>query len=134
MQRQVPKPANSADLLKFKKPTISPRSGGWHGRRPSPTSARSPVGSRPRHRSTTPTVRRRRSCHWRGRVVFRDIEFHPAILRDVLTVDTSCQIAGGRSAMPFGIAPTGFTRIHHRHRRRSPAAARPLARRGERLR
>ena len=45
----------------------------------------------------------------RARQAFRDIEFHPAILRDVADVDTSCTVAGGPSAMPFGIAPTGFT-------------------------
>ncbi|MCV7192027.1 alpha-hydroxy acid oxidase [Mycolicibacterium brumae] len=47
----------------------------------------------------------------RARQAFRDIEFHPAILRDVSKVDTSCAILGGRSQLPFGIAPTGFTRM-----------------------
>ena len=27
------------------------------------------------------------------------------------TVDTDCEILGGPSALPFGIAPTGFTRL-----------------------
>lgn len=47
----------------------------------------------------------------RARQAFQDIEFHPAILRDVSKVDTSCTILGGRSKLPFGIAPTGFTRM-----------------------
>lgn len=47
----------------------------------------------------------------RARQAFRDIEFHPAILRDVSHVDTSTTIFGGPSALPFGIAPTGFTRL-----------------------
>jgi L-lactate dehydrogenase (cytochrome) len=47
----------------------------------------------------------------RARQAFADIEFHPAILRDVSKVDTSCTILGGRSELPFGIAPTGFTRM-----------------------
>jgi len=47
----------------------------------------------------------------RARQAFEDIEFHPSILRDVSTVDTSTTILGGSSAMPFGIAPTGFTRL-----------------------
>ncbi|MDN6748120.1 MAG: alpha-hydroxy-acid oxidizing protein, partial [Brevibacterium sp.] len=42
---------------------------------------------------------------------FQDIEFHPSILNDVSQVDTTTQILGGSSAMPFGIAPTGFTRL-----------------------
>ncbi|MCB2411638.1 alpha-hydroxy-acid oxidizing protein [Demequina sp. TTPB684] len=49
----------------------------------------------------------------RARQAFRDIEFHPAILRDVSRVDTSVEILGGRSTLPFGIAPTGFTRMMH---------------------
>lgn len=47
----------------------------------------------------------------RARQAFQDIEFHPSILRDVSKVDTSCTILGGRSELPFGIAPTGFTRM-----------------------
>lgn len=59
----------------------------------------------------------------RARSAFRDIEFHPSILRDVSVVDTSCVIAGGPSAMPFGIAPTGFTRMMHTGGERAVAAA-----------
>jgi len=47
----------------------------------------------------------------RARQAFEDVEFHPSILRDVSTVDTTTTILGGTSAMPFGIAPTGFTRL-----------------------
>lgn len=47
----------------------------------------------------------------RARQAFSDIEFHPSILRDVSHVDTSTTIFGGPSALPFGIAPTGFTRL-----------------------
>ncbi|TDT34437.1 alpha-hydroxy acid oxidase [Naumannella halotolerans] len=47
----------------------------------------------------------------RARQAFADVEFHPSILRDVSQVDTSTEIFGGPSAMPFGIAPTGFTRL-----------------------
>ncbi|WP_100809805.1 MULTISPECIES: alpha-hydroxy acid oxidase [unclassified Microbacterium] len=47
----------------------------------------------------------------RARQAFSDVEFHPSILRDVSTVDTRTQILGGTSSLPFGIAPTGFTRL-----------------------
>lgn len=47
----------------------------------------------------------------RARQAFEDITFHPAILRDVSVVDTSVDVLGVRSARPFGIAPTGFTRM-----------------------
>ncbi|MDT4989499.1 MAG: hypothetical protein QOI74_3593 [Micromonosporaceae bacterium] len=49
----------------------------------------------------------------RARQAFSDIEFHPDILRDVATVDTGVEVLGGPSALPFGIAPTGFTRMMH---------------------
>jgi len=47
----------------------------------------------------------------RARQAFEDIEFHPAILRDVSSVDTGWDVLGARVALPFGIAPTGFTRM-----------------------
>lgn len=47
----------------------------------------------------------------RARQAFEDIEFHPDILRDVSQLDTTTPVLGGTSALPFGIAPTGFTRL-----------------------
>ena len=49
----------------------------------------------------------------RARQAFDDIEFTPGILRDVSLVDTSSLVLGGPVALPFGIAPTGFTRMMH---------------------
>ncbi|MGW4774853.1 alpha-hydroxy acid oxidase [Nocardia sp. NPDC004278] len=49
----------------------------------------------------------------RARQAFQDIEFRPAILRDVADIDTSTTILGKPSQLPFGIAPTGFTRMMH---------------------
>jgi L-lactate dehydrogenase (cytochrome) len=49
----------------------------------------------------------------RARQAFRDIEFQPAILRDVSRVDTSREVLGAPVALPFAIAPTGFTRLMH---------------------
>jgi L-lactate dehydrogenase (cytochrome) len=49
----------------------------------------------------------------RARQAFRDIEFHPTILRDVSNARTDRQVLGGPVAMPFAIAPTGFTRLMH---------------------
>ena len=59
----------------------------------------------------------------RARRAFREIEFHPAILRDVSKVDPSCTVLGGPAALPFGIAPTGFTRILHTAGEKAGAAA-----------
>jgi L-lactate dehydrogenase (cytochrome) len=47
----------------------------------------------------------------RARQAFEDVEFRPRILRDVAKVDTTASVFGGTSALPFGIAPTGFTRL-----------------------
>ena len=41
----------------------------------------------------------------RARQAFQDIEFHPSILRSVPVVDTTREVLGGPSALPFGIAP-----------------------------
>jgi L-lactate dehydrogenase (cytochrome) len=49
----------------------------------------------------------------RARQAFRDIEFHPMILRDITTVHTGWTVLGRSVALPFGIAPTGFTRLMH---------------------
>ena len=59
----------------------------------------------------------------RARQAFLDVEFHPSILRDVSQVDTSTTIFGGPSALPFGIAPTGFARLMHTAGERAGAAA-----------
>ena len=47
----------------------------------------------------------------RARQAFRDIEFHPTILRNVAEISTDAEVLGGHVALPFGIAPTGFTRL-----------------------
>lgn len=49
----------------------------------------------------------------RARRSYLDLEFRPNILHDVKNIDTSCEILGQKFAMPFGIAPTGFTRMMH---------------------
>jgi L-lactate dehydrogenase (cytochrome) len=49
----------------------------------------------------------------RARQAFEDIEFHPAILRDVSEVSTGWDVLGKKVELPFGIAPTGFTRMMH---------------------
>jgi L-lactate dehydrogenase (cytochrome) len=47
----------------------------------------------------------------RARQAFEDIEFTPSILRDVAEVSTGWDVLGAPVAFPFGIAPTGFTRM-----------------------
>jgi len=47
----------------------------------------------------------------RARQAFQDIQWRPRILRDVSQVDLSTSILGTKMSLPFGIAPTGFTRM-----------------------
>ena len=41
------------------------------------------------------------------------VEFTPRVLRDVSEVDCSVEMLGQRSALPFALGPTGFTRMMH---------------------
>ena len=47
----------------------------------------------------------------RARDTYKNIEFVPNILRDVSHLNTGCTILGEKFDLPFGIAPTGFTRM-----------------------
>lgn len=49
----------------------------------------------------------------RARQAFRDIEFHPTILRNVTNVTAGWNVLGQPVVLPFGVAPTGFTRLMH---------------------
>lgn len=44
---------------------------------------------------------------------FRDIEFQPRIFQDVSRCDLTTQLFDREYQMPFGFAPTGFTRLMH---------------------
>ncbi|MBO0819973.1 MAG: alpha-hydroxy-acid oxidizing protein [Nocardiopsaceae bacterium] len=124
VERQVPKPSEIFELMRFRKPELDP------------------VARRLRSALTIEDLRaiaRRRTPRAafdytdgaaegeislaRARRAFRDIEFTPSILRDVSAVDPSTTVFGGRSELPFGIAPTGFTRLMHTEGERAGAAA-----------
>ena len=49
----------------------------------------------------------------RARKTFENLQFNPAILRDVSKVSLERKVLGETFAMPVGIAPTGFTRMMH---------------------
>lgn len=59
----------------------------------------------------------------RSREVFDSVELVPRILHGVAAPDLSVDIAGTHSALPFGIAPTGFTRFMHTEGEDAGAAA-----------
>jgi L-lactate dehydrogenase (cytochrome) len=112
VSRQFPKPAELFELMWFKKPEFDAKK-----RRLSAALTIEDLRTIAKRRTPkaafdyTEGAAEGELSLARARQAFQDIEFHPSILRDVSTVDTSCEIWGGPSAMPFGIAPTGFTRL-----------------------
>jgi len=123
-ERKLPRPSDFTELLKFQKPTFD-RTQSRLNRAHSIADLRD-IAKRVTPKAPfdyTDGAAEEELTLARARQAFRDIEFHPGILRDVSNVDTSCTVAGGRSAMPFGIAPTGFTRIMHTAGERAGAAA-----------
>lgn len=114
MQRQFPRPRDLAPLLRFQKPELN-------GKKRRLDAALTIEDLRTIAKRRTPKApfdytdgaAEAEISLARSRQAFLDIEFHPAILRDVTTVDTSREVLGGPSALPLAIAPTGFTRMMH---------------------
>lgn len=124
MNRQLPRPADFADLLRFQRPTFD-RTAARLRRAHTIADLRS-IAKRLTPKAPfdyADGAAEEELSLARARQAFRDIEFHPAILRDVSDVDTSVSVTGGASAMPFGIAPTGFTRMLHAAGEKAGAAA-----------
>jgi L-lactate dehydrogenase (cytochrome) len=113
-ERQMPKPAEIFELLRFKKPELNAKQ-----RRLDAALTIEDLRAIARRRTPrgafdyTDGAAEGEVSLTRARQAFEDIEFHPSILNDVSTVDTSVTVFGGPSALPFGIAPTGFTRLMH---------------------
>ncbi|MDN4598614.1 alpha-hydroxy acid oxidase [Leifsonia virtsii] len=112
VDRQFPRPAELLELMQFKKPELDLKK-----RRLESALTIEDLRRIARRRTPkaafdyTEGAAEGELSLARARQAFQDVEFHPSILKDVSTVDTSCQIWGGPSALPFGIAPTGFTRL-----------------------
>jgi L-lactate dehydrogenase (cytochrome) len=114
VRRQFPKPRDLAPLMKFKKPQFD-------GKKRRLDSALTVYDLRTIAKKRTPKAAfdytdgaaEFELSLARARQAFEDIEFHPDILRPAANVDTSVDILGGPSSLPFGIAPTGFTRLMH---------------------
>ncbi|SIT69584.1 alpha-hydroxy acid oxidase [Microbacterium sp. RU33B] len=112
VQRQLPNPKELLELMQFKKPELD-------GRKRRLDAALTIDDLRTIAKRRTPKAAfdytdgaaEGELSLARARQAFEDIEFHPDILRPAENVDMSTEILGGRSALPFGIAPTGFTRL-----------------------
>jgi L-lactate dehydrogenase (cytochrome) len=112
IQRRIPKVRDLAPLMKFKKPTLD-----FKKRRLQEAYTIYDLREIAKRRTpkapfdyTDGSAEQELSIA-RARQAFEDVEFHPSILRDVSHVDTGWDVLGKRSALPFGIAPTGFTRM-----------------------
>ncbi len=112
VERHLPKPRDLAPLMQFKKPELSAKK-----RRLDKALTVADLRAIAKRRTPkaafdyTEGAAEGEISLARARQAFEDIEFHPSILRDVSRVDTSRQVLGGPVALPFGIAPTGFTRM-----------------------
>jgi isopentenyl diphosphate isomerase/L-lactate dehydrogenase-like FMN-dependent dehydrogenase len=112
IKRRVPNPKDLAQLMKFKTPTLNATERRLKAaytiydlhdiaKRRTPTAPFDYTdGSADQEISLA-----------RARQAFEDIEFQPRILRDVSEVDLTSTVLGKKVSMPFGIAPTGFTRM-----------------------
>jgi L-lactate dehydrogenase (cytochrome) len=112
VKRQLPNPRELMELMQFKKPDLD-------GRRRRLNAALTIDDLRVIAKRRTPAAAFDYTdgaadgevSLARARQAFEDVEFHPDILRPAERVDMSTEVLGGPSAMPFGIAPTGFTRL-----------------------
>src|SRR6478736_8006427 len=110
--RQLPNPAELLELMQFKKPELDARK-----RRLDAALTIYDLRTIAKRRTPkaafdyTDGAAEGELSLARARQAFEDIEFHPGVLRPAPEVDTSVEILGGPSALPFGIAPTGFTRL-----------------------
>lgn len=122
--RRLPRPSELRPLLQFRRPVISPVR-----RRLERALTIEDLRSIARRRTPraafdyTDGAADEELSLTRARQAFRNIQFHPAVLQDVSTVDVSVDVFGQRSALPFGIAPTGFTRMMHTAGERAGASA-----------
>lgn len=124
VKRQFPDPRELAELMKFKRPTLDPTE-----RRLEKALTIADLRDIAKRRTPkapfdyTEGSAEAEISLARARQAFLDIEFHPSILRNVPEVDTTREVLGGTSALPFGIAPTGFTRMMQTEGEEAGAAA-----------
>lgn len=124
MKRRFPRWCDFAPLLRFKRPILSPKR-----RRLAAALTIEDLRAIAKRRTPrapfdyTDGAADAEISLTRARQAFVDVEFRPQILRDVSHVDTSCVVLGAPAALPFGIAPTGFTRMMHTEGERAGATA-----------
>jgi L-lactate dehydrogenase (cytochrome)/glycolate oxidase len=124
MKRQVPRPSELRPLLQFEKPTLRARDRRLARALTIEDLRRIAKRRTPRAAfDYTDGAADGEVSLARARAAFAAVELNPRILRDVSRVDTTRTVLGKRTALPFGIAPTGFTRMMHAEGERAGAAA-----------
>jgi L-lactate dehydrogenase (cytochrome)/glycolate oxidase len=124
MERQFPKPGELRPLLQLERPVVRPRERRLARALTIDDLRRIAKRRTPRAAfDYTDGAADGEISLARARQAFDDVEFGPRILRDVASVDTSRRVLGASSALPFGIAPTGFTRMMHTEGERAGAGA-----------
>lgn len=114
VKRRIPRPSELAALLRFRKPILS-------AKRRRLSRALTIYDLRDIAKRRTPQApfdytdgaADQELSLVRARRIFEAIEFSPRILRDVSNVSSRIKMLGVEHSLPFGIAPTGFTRMMH---------------------
>lgn len=129
VKRQIPRPKDLLPLMQFKKPQLSAKKRRLESALTVADLRRIAQARTPRAAfDYTEGAAEAEISLARARQAFRDIEFHPNVLRDVSRVDTGWEVLGSLTALPFGIAPTGFTRMMQTEGELAGAAAASAAR------
>jgi L-lactate dehydrogenase (cytochrome) len=124
MKRQIPRPQDLRPLMQFKRPAVSPTR-----RRLDAALTISDLRRTAKRRTPKAAfdyadgAAEAEISLARARRAFAELQFNPAILRNVSSVDTGWEVLGKRVELPFGIAPTGFTRMMQAEGERAGAAA-----------
>lgn len=124
LQRQLPDIAELKNVMRFERPNLDRRAARLAkaadiydlraiAKRRTPKAAFDYVDGAALREET---LRETRNSFAQARLV-------PRMLTGSVGVDTHVEIAGGESALPFGIAPTGFTRFMHAEGEDAGAAA-----------
>lgn len=113
-RRRAPRPRELTPLVRFDRPVFSPQK-----RRLKRALTIADLRDAARKRAPLPVfdytegAAGSEQALTRARQAYSSLEFRPNVLRDVSVIDTRRRMLGHDYAMPFGIAPTGFTRMMH---------------------
>ncbi|WP_277099833.1 alpha-hydroxy acid oxidase [Corynebacterium riegelii] len=124
LERQLPDPKELFSLLNFPLPSLNRRDA-----RLSKAADIPDLRKIAKRRTPTPAfdyvdgAAASEFTYRRSREAFDSVELTPRVLAPTPDIDLSTTIAGKKTSLPFGIAPTGFTRFMHSEGENGGAAA-----------